>query len=322
MARIDRFMRSGLRLNHLRLILALDELRSVSRAAAYLNITQPAVSKTLSAIEAGLEVRLFQRTVRGVEPTEYGDCLIRYARDIFGRLSNAREEMLDINEGRVTRIAIGGLPLATVSLLPRFIVRLEAEAAAVTVAVREGTMAALLPHVRTGELDLIVGIVSEKSGPELNSEILYEDRIVAAVRCAHPLATRRETDWSMLVDYPVVLPPQGSFTRGAIDSLLLQNGVDIAKLQVESASTSTNIGVLQFSNSIGFFAAEIARYYVATGMLSVLPLNITSLTIPVGLTWMKSRRKTVAHQLVHRIFRETRDAMLPDMAAFGGFGRR
>lgn len=316
MASLDRFMRSGLRLRHLRLIVALDDLRNVSRVAAYLNVSQPAVSKTLSSLEAGLDVSLFQRTARGLEPTEHGECLIRHARDILGRLSGAREEMRDISEGRVTHIALGALPSATVSLIPRFIVRLEEAAADVTVSVREGTMATLLPDVRSGELDMAVGFLPEGLGPEFSSELLYEDRIVAVVRHAHPLTARRKLNWSMITGYPMVLPTQNSLTRGAIDAMLLQHGVDLARRHVESVSTSTNAGVLQFSDSIGFFAAETARSYSAMGVLSVLPLDGSNLTMRVGLVWMTSRRMTTAHKLVHRIFKETRDDMQPAMEEF------
>ena len=309
-------MRSSLRLRHLQLIVALDDLRSVSRVAAYLHVSQPAVSKTLSALELGLGAPLFHRTARGMEPTEHGECLVRHARDILGRLSSARDEMLDITEGRVTRVAIGASPSAAVLLIPRFIARLETEAAVVTIAVREGIMATLLPAVRLGDLDLVIGILPEGLGPEFDTEILYEDQIVAVVRRAHPLTANQKLDWGMLAGYPMVLPPETSITRGAIDSLLFQHGVDMAHQHVESVSTATNIGVLQFSDSVGFFAAEVARHYVALGILSVLPLNITNLTMRIGLAWMANRRITAAHQLVHRVFRETRDAILPDKESF------
>ena len=78
MSRIDWYIRANLKLRHLQLLVAMDDLGSVSRVAAYLNVTQPAVSKTLAQIEEGLELPLFERTSRGMEPTEHGACLIRH----------------------------------------------------------------------------------------------------------------------------------------------------------------------------------------------------------------------------------------------------
>jgi DNA-binding transcriptional LysR family regulator len=316
MAHLDWYIRANLKLRHLQLVVTLDELRNVGRVAAYLNVSQPAVSKTLSALERELNMSLFQRTARGMEPTEHGECLIRHARQILGNLSSARDELRDISEGRVTRVAMGALPSATVLLIPRFIVRLAAESTDVAVTVREGAMGSLLPSLRAGDLDLTVGILSESLGVEFESEVLYEDRIVAVARHAHPLTYERKLNWNMLAGYPMVLPSEHSLTRGPIDSYLAQHGVSTARRHVESVSTATNIGVLQFSDSVGFTAGEIARHFVSLGVLSVLPLNVSNLTMRVGLTWMANRRMTVAYQLVSRLFRETRDEMLPEMEAF------
>lgn len=316
MARLDWYVRSGLKLRHLQLLVALDDLRNVGRVATYLNVSQPAVSKTLGTIEAGLHARLFKRTSRGMEPTEYGECLVRYAREVMDRLSSAGEELLEISEGRVARVTLGVLPAASVLLIPQFLVRLEEASQAVTVAVREGTMSALLPALRAGDLDLTVGILPEAMGPDLESEVLYEDRIVAVVRHAHPLAVQNDMDWKMIAGYPMVLPPKNSLTRGPIDSFFAQHGVDMARRRVESVSTATNIGVLQFSDSVGFLAAEIARHYVSLGVLTVLPLNVSRLTMRVGLTWLAKRRMTVVQELVRRLLCETRDAMKPEMENF------
>ena len=90
MAHLDWYIRANLKLRHLQLVVTLDELRNVGRVAAYLNVSQPAVSKTLSALERELNMSLFQRTACGTEPTEDGECLILHARQILGNLSSPR----------------------------------------------------------------------------------------------------------------------------------------------------------------------------------------------------------------------------------------
>jgi hypothetical protein len=70
MAKLDWYIRANLKLRHLQLLVALDDFRSVGRVAAHLNVSQPAVSKTLAMLEEGLEVALFDRSTRGMEPTE------------------------------------------------------------------------------------------------------------------------------------------------------------------------------------------------------------------------------------------------------------
>ena len=81
MARLDWYIRANLKLRHMQLLVALDDVRHVGRAADLLNISQPAVSKSLSEIERGFGLRLFERGARGIAPTEYGECLVGLSRD-------------------------------------------------------------------------------------------------------------------------------------------------------------------------------------------------------------------------------------------------
>src|SRR5258708_8420643 len=69
MSKIDRVLRSNLKLRHLQLLVALDQFRHLGRAAEFLAVTQPAVSKTLAEIERMLDMTLFERSTRGTEPT-------------------------------------------------------------------------------------------------------------------------------------------------------------------------------------------------------------------------------------------------------------
>ena len=80
MADIDRVLRSNLKLRHLQLLVALDQFRHLGRAAEFLSVTQPAVSKTLAEIERMFGLQLFDRSTRGTEPTPYGDSVVRFAR--------------------------------------------------------------------------------------------------------------------------------------------------------------------------------------------------------------------------------------------------
>ena len=80
MTQLDTYVRASFKPRHLRLLVALDDLRNLGQVAASINVSQPAVSKALGELERGLGLKLFERTARGVIPTAYGQCLIRHAR--------------------------------------------------------------------------------------------------------------------------------------------------------------------------------------------------------------------------------------------------
>jgi DNA-binding transcriptional LysR family regulator len=306
MARLDWYIRANLKLRHLQLLVALDDLRHVGRVAAYLNVTQPAVSKTLAGLESGLQLALFERTSKGLVPTEHGTCLIRHARELLRQLSTVQEELRDITEGQVARVALGVLPSAAVMLVPRFLARLEARSAAVAVALREGTMNLLLPALRAGDIDFTVGMLPERSlGIEFASERLWDDPIVAAVRAAHPLVGRRTVHWDMMNGYPLILPPPGTYVRGALDELFAHHRLVPPRQHVDSLSTMTNVGTLQLTDSIGFLSRGLAERFSRLGLLKILPLSVGKIDMRIGLIWMAERPLTAAMQLTIALFRET-----------------
>jgi len=312
MAKLDWYIRSSLKFSHLQLLVALDEFRSVGRVAGYLNISQPAVSKSLSALESSLGLTLFNRSTRSLmEPTEHGECLIRYAHYILKLLTDAEEELQEISEGRTARVSIGVLPSAATVLVPRFVSHLNASATAVTVSVREGTMETLLPMLRAGDIDLVVGNQPARPlGTEFVTELLCDDPIVVVVGHHHPLAKVENPTWKMLNGYPLVLPTADASTRTAIDDHLTRQKVEIPKKHLESLSTLTNIGVCQFTDSVGFSPRMLAEHFSKLGILKVLPLSFPNVNIRLVLVWLANQRRTKAHQLIQEQFRQTRDTLI------------
>jgi DNA-binding transcriptional LysR family regulator len=318
MAKLDWYIRANLKLRHLQLLVALDDFRSVGRVAAHLNVSQPAVSKTLAMLEEGLEVALFDRSTRGMEPTEHGVCLIRHARTILNQLSSVRDDMRDISEGRVSRVSLGVLPAAATVLMPRFIARLEGASVETAVSLVEGNMEALLPALRAGDIDFIVGNLPPRSlGAEFASELLYEDPIVVVARRNHPLGSVKRVRWDMLNGYPMVLPPEWTLTRAPIDDFMIRHDVSIPRRHVESISTLTNVGVLQLTDSIGFLARSVAQHFAALGLLVELPLELPNVHMRVGLVWRKERHATTSHELVRRVFHEIRDGVQAPLGKAG-----
>jgi len=290
MARLDWYIRANLKLSHLQLLVALDEWRSASQVAAQLHVTQSAVSKMLATIEHGVGLALFSRTTHGIEPTESGACLVRHAREILNRLGDAQAELQDINQAPFARVSLGVLPSTAASLIPQLVAFLEDKTERVRVSVREGTMESLLPSLRAGQLDLVVGFLpDEPLGADTCGEALYDDPTVVVVRIGHPLSASKNVDWKRIVSYPMILPPQGSLVRGRLDRFMAAQRIYVPRRHLESVSTLTNLGVLQRTDSVGFFQSRLAQALSAQGMLEVLPLPLPGVSMPVGLIWMANR---------------------------------
>jgi DNA-binding transcriptional LysR family regulator len=119
-------IRKRLRLRHLQLMVALSETGSLRRAADELAMTQPAATKALQELEDTVGVSLFVRHARGMEPTIFGEAVMRYARVVFEDLDELREELAAIEAGDIGKVRIGAVMAPAPELLTQAIVSLKA----------------------------------------------------------------------------------------------------------------------------------------------------------------------------------------------------
>jgi DNA-binding transcriptional LysR family regulator len=162
----------------------------------------------------------------------------------------------------------------------------------------------LLPALRAGELDLVLGLLPARPlGAEYVTERLYDDPTVTVVRQNHPLTRIPKVSWQDLADYPMVLPPQGSIVRGAIDRFMAEHRVNVPRRHLESVSTLTNLGVLQLTDSVAFWQLSLGRHFANQGALSLLGLALPGVIASVGLIWMADRRVPHGPRLVLDLLR-------------------
>ena len=107
MSDIDRVLRSNLKLKHLQLVVALDEFRHLGRAADFLALTQPAVSKALAEVERLFGHPLFSRSTRGTVPTAEGSRVARFARLVLAEHDRTRDELTALARGGTGRVRVG-----------------------------------------------------------------------------------------------------------------------------------------------------------------------------------------------------------------------
>jgi DNA-binding transcriptional LysR family regulator len=298
MSRIDRVLRSNLKLRHLQLLVALDEFRHLGRAAEFLSVTQPAVSKTLAEIERMLGLSLFERSTRGTEPTTYGHSLVRFARSVLADFERTRDELAAVASGAAGRTSVGAMVVATPVLLTRAVEMLKARAPHTTVLVDEGDLAHLLPKLRLGELDLCVGRLEPGyAAPDLETEALYNEPMTVVAAPAHPLVHKAKADWRDVARQPCVMPPPYASLRVKLDQIFLRHDSSPADL-IETASFLSLITFVRQRAAIGFLARSVARHFEREGLVKILPLKVPIELPPVGLITVRGRRRAPASELL------------------------
>lgn len=285
MARLDWYIRANLKPRHMQLVVALDDLRHVGRVATLLNVSQPAVSKALGEIERGLGVSLFERTPRGLMPTPCGESLIRMSRAMLQSLDAAGEEIRHLQAGVTGRVRLGVLPVAAPVLAPTAVLLMQREMPRTAVICHEATADRLLPMLRDGQLDLVVGTLppaSMSSGLEVHA-FGADESMVAVCGRNHPLAKRRRIDAAALRAYPFVIPPLGTFYRSAVEKALETLAIPMSQVSLESGSMVVSNAYLRESTAISLYSSHLGHHYARQGWLHVLPLPMPPLGIPIGI---------------------------------------
>jgi DNA-binding transcriptional LysR family regulator len=309
---IDAYIRTSFRPRALQLLVAVDDLRQLAKVAAFMNVTQPAVSKWLAEMERGLGVKLFERTARGVHPTAYGECVIRHARSILGNLAQARDELRGLVSGSSGTVRVGVLATAAPVLLPRSLVEVKKRQPNMTVLVREGTVEGLLPELWLGNLDLVVGRLPDRHiAPALGEKVLTQESIALVTGCHHPLASRKRVTWEQLNDFPWVWPPMNTLLRAPLERAFERHGIPLPADRVETLSVHVIRTYLHHTNAIAALAADVSRYYEAERMLAVLPIELPGLVRPVGVMWSRQRPLSPAAQALIESLEKTVQRLMP-----------
>lgn len=299
MARLDWYIRVNLKFRHLQLLVALDDYRNLSKVAVLLNVTQPALSKSLTDLQSGFGVTLFERTGRGLKPTEYGSVLIRHARRLLQDLAEAGDELHAAATGTARRLRIGTLPASAAWLLPQALIRMKQHAPDATVFVRESTMDVLLTEMRVGNLDVIVGTLpARRSGPDLEEKQLFNDATAVVVRRGHPLAVRDRVQWKDVSGFPWILPPRDSLLRQPLIVAFSAHGLEPPVDHVETLSLNVVLEFVRETETIATLPMTLARRLEQNNEIAILPLQLSRLVRPVGMLWLSGQPPSASRDLL------------------------
>src|SRR5215208_4894029 len=127
---------------------------SFSRAAEVLALSQPAVSQQVSALEKQLGTELLVRGRGGTVPTRAGALLLEHADALAARLDLAGTQLDALVAKTARTLRLGAFPSAIASIVPSALAAVRAAAPALEIAVEEGTQAALVAGVQSGDLHL------------------------------------------------------------------------------------------------------------------------------------------------------------------------
>jgi DNA-binding transcriptional LysR family regulator len=273
-------IRKRLRLRHLQLMVALSETESLRRAADELAITQPAATKALKELEDTIGVSLFVRHARGMEPTIFGEAVMRYARVVFEDLDELRDELAAIEAGDIGKVRIGAVMAPAPELLTHAIVALKAAHPRLQISVQIDTSDVLVQALQQDQLDIMLGRIPDGfPALDLSFETLGEEALSIVTRPGHPVA-------------------RATVRPKIIDQTFRESRVAPPVSTVETSSILTTLSLLLDSDMLAVLPTSVAHYYVELGTMAALGTPLRGRLAPYGLILRKNRRIRPATQLV------------------------
>ena len=211
---------------HLRAFVAIANIGVMTKAAAELHVTQPALSAQIAKLEETVGAPLFDRSPKGMSLTEAGRTLLPYARETLARLEDAQlaiDELRGLERGS---LSIGGGATATTYLLPPLLAKFHEQHPRIRFYVREQPSRLVADAVLAGELDLGVVTLPIEDDPQLVVRRWVDDELRLIVPAGHVLEGRETFVWRDLHDTPLVLFEAGSAVRAHIDTSIAEAGVE------------------------------------------------------------------------------------------------
>ena len=290
---------------HLQAFIEVARHKSVVKAASVLNISQPAVTKTIRELEEALGVALVEREGRGIRLSRYGEVFLKHAGAAVAALRQGVDSVSHARIAEMPLIRIGALPTVSSRIMPRAMDLFLKENTGSRIKIVTGENSVLLDQLRFGELDLVVGrLAGADKMTGFIFEHLYSEQVVFAVRAAHPLLVSDHSPLSDLSRYPILMPTTSSIIRPFVDQLLIANGISSLPNQIETVSDSFGRAFVLSSDAIWIISAGVVSRDLETGLMAALPIDTSDTRGPVGLTMRTDALPSIAMSLLMQTIRE------------------
>ncbi len=216
-------------LKQLEYFVRVAELGSFTRAAAALDVAQPALSRQVRLLEVELRQNLLTRNGRGAAPTEAGKLLLEHGRGILHQVERAREELGRVRGTLAGRVAIGLPPSVAKAMTVPLIREFRRRMPGATLSITEGLSVGMHESLATGRLDIAL-LYNASASPDIElTALLQEPLFLVQRRAGKAPAKPRPVPLRDVANLPLVIPSRPNAIRMLVETELARLG---CRLQV------------------------------------------------------------------------------------------
>lgn len=275
----------------LQTFVTLVQLRHMPTVANLLKISQPAVSASIRELEASLQISLFNRSPRGMLPTEAGEALAFRVKRALAELRHVDADIAALKGHTKGIVTVGALPLGRSRILPMAIAKVVAAHPSLRISTVEGPFDVLAAGLRSADIDFILGALRPPSyASDLQGEPLLQDKMALVVRAGHPLAKMRRVRLQDLLSAQWILPRPDTPARILFEKSIVARGGTPPVEIVETSDLAIVRGLLLNSDMVTVISPHQLHYEREAGVLTTLDFDLPETSRWIGLIYRAESR--------------------------------
>ena len=294
-----------LKLRELRILMAVIQAESMAKAARQLAISQPAVSRAIADMEHTLEVPLFDRTARGIEPTRYGRALFRRSVAVFDELKQGVQEIAYLSNPEAGELRIGSSASLSEGIVLAVVNRLSRKYPQVVFHVVPGGALALRESLRERRIELGIARLPEAAAEdEVHAEILFEEPLVVVASTANPWVRRRRIKLAELVNESWTWSGPGTMFDTLVVDAFRVSGLEPPRATVYAEAINMRIRLAATGPFLAVIPASPLKFHAEHASIKKLPIELPMTQRSVGIITLKKRTLSPLAQLFIECARE------------------
>lgn len=235
-------------LRQLKYFVETAKLLSFSKAARILHITQSTLSQQIRQLEDELGIALFFRNNHKVVLTEAGRTFFEGARKTLADAEDNKARIMDMALGHSGVLNIG-VTHSFGSILTESVLAFKKEYPEVKLKICYKNVLELMELISNGDLDFALSFRSSEKYDNVESHILFDNKLSIIVREDHPLTKKEFVRLSDLEEYDMVLPSKGLQARSTFDTIISGRNVNL-KIAIEANEVNSILNLLRKSNYV------------------------------------------------------------------------
>ena len=280
-----------MKLQDLHVFMTVVQEGGMGKAARRLHTSQPAISRSIAALEHALGARLLDRTPQGVEPTAHGRALVDGGAAVFDDLRQAVKHIEFLADPSAGEVRIGSTPFTAASFVTTVVDRMSRRHPRMVFHLVTDSTEALLRELGEREVDLMmirrVGPLDEE---RMHFESLFEDSFVVAAGAHSPWVRRRGIELAELADEAWVLPPPESVISSIALKAFRASGIAYPRATVVARDPEVRASLLATGRYLTIFPSSLLKFPGRRPELRALPVALPMAPVPSGIVTLKHRK--------------------------------